>query len=295
MNAKELEHYRKAGAIVQEVKENARTWIKKDMKLLEIAEKIEKEIKNLKGNPAFPVTLGINEVAAHFTPSHDSEETAHGLLKVDFGVEIEGYSADNSFSIDLENNETNKKLIKASEEALDTAIEAIKNNKSLGEVGQIIQDIATKNGFSPIKNLSGHSIEQYNLHAGITIPNHNNNNPNKLEDGAYAIEPFITTGIGEVYDGKESGIYELREIKNVRDSKARELLEYIGEEYGTLPFCARWLIKKFGTRALISLKLIEQTGAIHHFSQLIEKDKGKVAQSEATILIDKNKVEIITQ
>lgn len=294
MNQEELKNYRKAGEIVKQVKEFAKGFIKKDMTLLEIAEKIEAKIIELKGKPAFPTTLGINEYAAHVTPSYNDEEKVYGLLKVDFGVEIKGYSADNSFSIDLENNEENVKLIKASEEALESAISAIKQGKSLGEVGQAIQDVAEKNDFSPIINLSGHSIEQYNLHAGVVIPNHNNNNPNKLSDGTYAIEPFITSGQGEVYDGKDSGIYELREIKNVRDTSARELLEYIANEYGTLPFCSRWLIKKFGTRALISLRLIEQTGAIHHFQQLVEKSKKPVAQSEATILIHKGKVEVIT-
>lgn len=294
MNKEELENYRKAGEIVVKVKEFAKGFIKKDMPLLEIAEKIESKIIELKGKPAFPVTLGINENTAHVTPEYNSEETAFGLLKVDFGVEIDGYAADNSFSIDLENNEENKKLISASEKALEKAILAVKQNKSLGEIGQAIQDIAEQNNFSPIHNLSGHSIEQNNLHAGIVIPNHNNNNPNKLPDGVYAIEPFITSGIGEVYDGKPSGIYEIRKSAAIRDKNAREVFNYIFEEYETLPFCSRWLVKKFGTRALISLKLIEQTGAIHHFSQLIEKSKKPVAQTEATILIDKGKIEVIT-
>ena len=294
MNEKELDNYKKAGEIVKTVKEYAKSLIKKDMPLLEIAEKIEAKIIELKGKPAFPVTLGINEFTAHVTPSYNDEELAHRLLKVDFGVHINGYTADNAFSIDLENNEENVKLITASEEALEAAIDSIKKNESLGEIGQSIQDIATKYSFSPIHNLSGHSIEQNNLHAGITIPNHNNNNPNKLSDGVYAIEPFITSGIGEVYDGKPSGIYEVRKSAAIRDRNAREIYNYILEEYETLPFCSRWLVKKFGTRALISLKLIEQTGSIHHFSQLIEKSKKPVAQSEATILIHNEKVEVIT-
>ncbi len=294
MDKKDIENFKKAGEIVKKVKEDIKKWIKKDMLLLEIAEKIESEIIKQGGKLAFPVNLGINEITAHYTPSYDDKTKAHGLLKVDFGVAIDNYAADNSFSIDLENSKENKKLIEASDEALERAIKTVKEGKTLGEIGAEIQKIAEKHGFSPIRNLSGHGIEKGNLHANLTIPNYDNNSTKLLPDGVYAIEPFITTGVGEVRDGKESGIYELRNIKNVRDQKTREILEYISKEYSTLPFCSRWLIKKFGTRALISLKLIEQTGALHQFSQLIEKSKKPVAQSEATIIIEKGNVEVVT-
>ena len=294
MKKEQIESTKKAGEIVVEVKKYAKSFIKKDMALLEIAEKIESKILELGGNPAFPVNLGINEYTAHYTPHYNDETKASGLLKVDFGVEINGYTADNAFSIDLENSEENKKLIKCSEEALKKAIESIKEKKNLGEIGESIQKEAEKHNFSPIRNLSGHGIKQGQLHTSPTIPNYNNHNTKILEDGVYAIEPFITTGIGEVYDSKESGIYELKSPKNVRDQKSRELLNYIAENYGTLPFCSRWLVKEFGTRSLISLKLLENAGVLHHFSQLVEKSKSKVAQTEATIIIEKGKVEVVT-
>ena len=133
------------------------------------------------------------------------------------------------------------------------------------------------------------------MHTSPNIPNYNNNSKSKLKDGIYAIEPFITTGIGEVYDAKPSGIYELKsDSGNVRDNKARETLLFIMEEYGTLPFCSRWLVKKFGTRALISLSLLERAGILHQFSQLIEKSHSKVSQSEHTIIINNGEVEIVT-
>ncbi len=121
----------KAGQISQEVKKYAKSFIKKDTPLLEIAEKIEDKIIELGGKPAFPTNTSINEVAAHYTPSHDDETKAHGLLKIDLGVHIDGWIADTAFSLDLENSEENKKLIEASKSALDNAIKLIKN--SLGE------------------------------------------------------------------------------------------------------------------------------------------------------------------
>jgi len=275
-----------AGKIASQVKEYAKTIIKKDIPLLEIAEKIEEKIKELGGKPAFPTNLSINHIAAHYTPSHDDKTLASGLLKVDFGVHIDGYIADTAFSLDLENTGENKKLIIASEKALENATKIIKENILTSEVGNTIQKTIESFGFSPIINLSGHEMKQHELHAGLTIPNINDKRNIIIKKGLYAIEPFATNGEGKVYDGKPSGIYMLTNAKNVRSPIARELLKFIEKEYKTLPFCSRWLVKKFGTKALFGLKQLEENQNLHHFPQLIESSHSKVSQAEDTVLID---------
>lgn len=291
MKTQEIEKLRKAGEIARKTKDYARTIIKKDVKLLDIAEKIEKKIEELGGKPAFPTNLCINEIAAHYTPSYDDETRAFGLLKIDIGIQVDGYVSDTAFSIDLENSQENKQLIEASNKALESAIQITRKGIELWKIGQIIQETISHYNFSPIRNLSGHQVEQYNLHAGLTIPNYNNNNKNKLSEGSYAIEPFATKGSGIVYDGKPSTIYRLEKQGNLRDSNSREILRYIEEEYQTLPFCERWLVKKFGTKAKLALRQMEQAKILHQFSQLVEKSHEKVSQAEHTILIlDKTEV-----
>jgi len=294
----------KAGEISIEVKRYARSFIKKDMLLLEIADKIESKIIELGGKLAFPTNTSINEVAAHYTPSHNDETKAHGLIKIDLGVHVDGYIADTAFSLDLENDEENKKLIEASQKALSNAIELIKNNFGGGrdssklttnQIGKTIQETIESHGFSPIINLSGHEIKQHELHAGLNIPNIDDKKEITLKKGLYAIEPFATNGSGKVHDGKPSGIYIVTDSKNIRSSIAREVLEFILEEYYTLPFCSRWLVKKFGVKALFGLRQLEENGNLHHFPQLIETGKGKVAQTEHTILIDDDCVKVTTE
>ena len=123
--------YIKAGKIASEVVKYSKILVKRDAPLLEIAEKIESKITELGGKPAFPVNLSINEIAAHSTPAYNDETKAHGLLKIDIGVHINGCIADTAFSIDLENSEENKKLIEASESALKNAIEKISEGSKL--------------------------------------------------------------------------------------------------------------------------------------------------------------------
>ncbi len=284
-----------AGKIASQVREFAKSIIKKDIPLLEIAEKIESKIIELGAKPAFPTNLSINEIAAHYTPSYDDKTVAQGLLKIDFGIHIDGWIADLAFSLDLENSEENKKLIEASKQALDNAVKKIKKNTKTSEIGKIIQETIESYGFSPIINLSGHEMKQYELHAGITIPNIDDQKNILLEKGIYAIEPFATTGVGKIHDGKPSGIYILINNKNVRSPIAREVLKFIEEEYQTLPFCSRWIYKKFGARGLFALKQLEENGNLHHFPQLVESGKGKISQAEHTILIDNEKTIVTTK
>ena len=297
MEKQEIEKIVEAGKIAKQVVEYAKIIVKHNMPLLEIADKIENKILELKAKPAFPVNLSINEIAAHSTPSYNDETKAHGLLKVDIGVHIEGYVADTALSIDLENSEENKNLIKAAENARDKALEKIKIEIPLRQIGSIIEKTCSEFNVQPIRNLSGHSISQYNLHSGLTIPNFDNNQELKIEEGVYAIEPFTTlsSGSSAVKDGKLSGIYHLEKEGNVRDNFARQVLQYIIEEYKTLPFCARWIHKKFGTRGLLALRQIESANLLHHYPQLIEKSGTKVAQAEHTVLLANKEKIIITK
>ncbi len=293
-----------AGKIASEIKKWIRPQIKKGVDLLEIAEKIESKMVELGGKPAFPTNLSIDNIAAHYTPSYNDETLAHGLLKIDLGVSVDGWLSDTAFSLDLEDSEENKKLIEASEKALENAIKILmqatklptsskqskdsstKENISVNEIGKIIQETIEDYNFSPVVNLSGHEIGQYDLHAGLTIPNIENSSNENLKKGLYAIEPFATNGNGRVHDGKDSGIYMLLDERNVRNPEARKVLNYIIEEYKTIPFCSRWLVKEFGTKALFALRQLENNGNLHQFAQLVENSGSKVSQTEQTILID---------
>lgn len=287
---KEVEKIKKAGEIAQEVIAYAKGFIKKDMLLLEIAERIERKIEELGGKPAFPVNTSINDIAAHYTPSADDKSIAIGLLKIDLGVHIDGFISDNAFSLDLENNEKNKKLIIAAEEALANVLKEVNNDMSFSQAGAIIQKSIMKHKFAPIKNLSGHGIAPYTIHAGKTVPNYENKNENIFGEGQYAIEPFATDGKGSVHEGKESGIYSLIKKGPVRDQLARKILDFIDKNYKTLPFCSRWIVKEFTSRALFSLRVLEQNGILRHYPQLVEDNAGIVSQAERTVFITKDDV-----
>ena len=293
---KNQEDYKKAGEIAIKVKEYAKELIKPDMPLLEIAQKIEKKIEELGAIPAFPVNLSIDDIAAHYHPTLQDETVAKGLLKIDIGVHIKGFIADTAFTLDLTPNKEHIKLIQASQEALKNAIKILEKNPTLNEIGKEIQTTIESKGFSPIVNLSGHGLNEYDLHSGLTIPNYANNNENKLEeDNAYAIEPFATAGEGKIYEGPSSNIYSLMEPKNTRNPTGRKIIDYAWERYRILPFSLREMQEKFGPMSRLAIKQLVQEDILHEYPQLIEKSHKPVSQAENTIIKLKNEIIITTE
>ena len=291
-----MENYVEAGKIAREAREYGKKLVKENVKLLDIAEKIEEKIRELKGTCAFPVDVSVNEIAAHYSPRLNEETKLKkgDLVKLDIGVHVDGYVVDTACTVEV-GSENNKKLIEASEKALEEAIKILKVGLEVNKIGKKIQEVIGSYGFSPIKNLSGHSVGKYMIHAGLTIPNFDNGNKTKLKKGdVIAVEPFATDGVGKVIDGKSCGVYRLMEKRSVRDNNARKILEFIDKEYKTLPFTERWLVKKFGLfQVRTGLRFLEKDGIIKEYKLLPEESKGMVSQAEKTVLID-NEIKVLT-
>ena len=242
---KNIEDWKKAGRLTAEAREFGKTLVKTGASLLKVTKKIEKEIYNLGGKPAFPVQISVNEIAAHYNPSNNDTYVfkAGDLVKLDLGVHINGCIGDTAITIDLGNN---GELVAASEYALKEALKVVRPGVKIGEIGRIIGESIIEKGFKPVKNLSGHEIKEYEEHAGLTIPNFDNKDGTKLKQGQIiAIEPFATDGVGFVDEGKDSEIYKAVRQKNTRDNIARDVLMKALVDYKNLPFAKRWLIEKF--------------------------------------------------
>ncbi|MCD6371320.1 MAG: type II methionyl aminopeptidase [Candidatus Aenigmarchaeota archaeon] len=288
MEEEVIQKYKKAGEIAKKAIEYSKEIIKENMTYLEFTEKVEKKIKELGGDFAFPVNISANSIAAHYTAKlNDDKIFKKGdLVKIDIGVHIDGYIADTAYTIEVGNNNWND-LIKASEEALKAAIDVIKPGIEISKVGAAIEDTIKAKGFVPIANLSGHELEEWELHAGMNIPNFDNKSSAKIEDGmAIAVEPFATNGIGHVIDAEKSEIYQLINARPVRLPVARKILEWAAEKRKALPFCKRWVVnevKGFGVDMAIRQLVLNES--FHNFPVLKEEKEGMVSQTEHTILL----------
>jgi len=295
MDTESEKKYIEAGKIAASVMSYARKIIKPEMPLLEAVEKIEDKIFELGGKPAFPVDLSYNEIAAHYTPLYNDKSIAEGLLKIDIGVEIDGFPVDTASSIDLTPEQKYKDLINASREALKNAIKILKVGIKTQEIGKVVEKTIKNHGFNPIRNLYGHELGRFSIHSGLQIPSYDDKSGTILKEGVFAIEPFATTGIGLVSNVNMNEIFQLEEKRPVRDANSREILNFIESEYKTFPFCTRWLVKKFGTRTLFALSLFRKENMLNQYPPLIEKSQGIVSQSEHTIILSEGKIKVLTK
>ena len=295
-----LDNYVLAGKIASTVRENARKKNHIGRTLFDICESIENEITLLGGNPAFPVNVSLNEIAAHYTaePQDQTKVKDTDVLKIDLGVHIEGYIADTAVTISY--NSKYDHLVNITEITLSEAIKTVKVNTKSSEIGKTIENTIIQNGLKPIQNLSGHSLDQYIVHAGKSIPNIKTlgSSFSLVNDQAYAIEPFVTTrdGLGIVYEGKIKNIFSLISRKPTKDKDLDAFITYLWNRYKTLPFAIRWLVKDYDESNLRDMidYLIKKKN-IRSYPILVEGNDKVVSQAEHTFFITNDSSYIITK
>lgn len=301
MDEEVISKYLKAGDIAWRVKQFLYSYVKPGMKLLELANTTENMIRELGGEPAFPINISINSIAAHKTPlldEVDSAITEDDVVKIDIGVHVDGYIADTAITLCY--NDKLNNLVEASKEALEKSLKVINEGVRFSAVGKVIEETAKKYGFKPIRNLGGHSLDRYVIHAGDVIPNYGDvMQLGKFRRGmAYAIEPFISTGNGYVVEGSEVSIYALSKtkLKGLTTQEAH-VVNYILSRFKTLPFCERWFSELgFSLNNLrILLNSLKLKNMLREYPVLIESlPKAYISQFEETVLITSKEVIITT-
>ena len=294
----EFDDYIKAGKIAGEIRENVRrtNWVGKTV--FDICEQVEGEIKKRGAKCAFPVNTSINEVAAHYTAEPNDQITISDddLVKIDLGAQINGYIADTAVTVCY--NPEFDNLVQTAELSLNNAMSMIKAGVKSSDVGRTIEKTIKQMGFLPIANLSGHSLEQYTIHAGRSVPNiWSIGSFTFNENQAFACEPFVTTGegLGFVHEGKTKNIFAMSSRKKTKNNEADKMLDYIWENFNLLPFALRWLTSKWDEKeANLLLDVLIKKKAIHAYPVLVEGNGQRVAQAEHTFITHKNGITITT-
>ena len=246
------------------------------------------------------------------------------LVKLDVGVHIKGALADNALTVEVGGGGNHTDQIRAAKEARDAQIEAMTPGSTWAEIGAVADQVHTDAGFQPVTNLCGHKLEEWNLHAGVSVPSYDCGKTNQSFKGGpevgafYAIEPFNTTGksgkIEDIQPSTSSNIHRVTGNITVRKAVAKKKLKplgatmarYIEERYSTLPFAERWaysllekpfpgedpegIRKKWNAliRKLTSIRFLES------YSALRCVDRGNVAQFEHTVWMSESGAEVLT-
>ncbi|KAF9978170.1 Methionine aminopeptidase 2 [Actinomortierella ambigua] len=305
---------RRAAEVHRQVRQFARRNIKPGMTTIEIVEMIENgtralvEANGMEAGIGFPTGCSLNHCAAHYTPnSGDTTVLQYGdVCKIDFGVHVNGRIIDSAFTLTFDPVYDN--LLAAVKDATNTGIREAGIDVRLCDIGAAIQEVMESYEVEiggktyqvkPIRNLNGHSIDPYRIHGGKSVPIVKGGDQTKMEEGEYfAIETFGSTGRGYVHEDMECShyarVYDAKHV-NLRLPRAKTLLNTINREFGTLPFCRRYLDRLGETKYLLALKSLVDAGIVDDYPPLVDTKGSFTAQYEHTLVLKPTCKEVLSR
>ncbi|KAI9829000.1 MAG: Methionine aminopeptidase 2 [Thelocarpon impressellum] len=320
MNTDFLTDYRKAAEIHRQVRQHAQKSIKPGQTLTEIAEGIEDGVRALTGHQGleegdtllggmgFPTGLSINNCAAHYSPNAGNKMVLQkeDVLKVDFGVHVKGRILDSAFTMTFDPVYDN--LLAAVKDATNAGVREAGIDVRMSDIGSAIQEVMESYEVEiggkqlPVKcirNLNGHNIGHYTIHGGKSVPIVKGGDQTKMEEGeTFAIETFGSTGKGYVRDDLETSHYAKQAdapTVSLRLSSAKNLLNVITKNFGTLPFCRRYLDRLGQDKYLLGLNNLVSSGVVEAYPPLCDVKGSYTAQFEHTILLRPTVKEVISR
>lgn len=293
-----VEKWRNAGRISALALRHGQELLVPGASVREVADSVEGKIRDLGGQPAFPACLSINEVAAHLAPAPGETTVLEegDVVKLDCGAHVDGYIGDNAVTVEVGDTGRFDKLIEAARAALTVGVSIIGPNVNLSTVGAAIEETVKEYGFRTVSNLTGHSIERFNLHAGLSVPAIANTPVQRPRVGTVlACEPFVTDGAGHVVNGPNGNIYHFMRNRPVRNPDARKILAHVQRHHPKLPFAARWIDDVVSPARLnMGLGMLTKYVALKNYPALVEAGRGMVAQFEHTMMVTEDGVEVLT-
>ena len=320
-----------AGKIHSEVREKTKEYLKPVLSISYLCNTIEQDIQTISKNHgidtvaqynnciAFPTGISINNVAAHYTPRYneDTEISENDVCKIDYGVHIDGNIIDAAFTINFDSSSI--KILEASKNAVDAVIKNIGVDARFSELGKISQEIVesyeiTRNGkiksLKVIDNLFGHNILPWTIHGGKFLAGIEKKDDTQIveENDLLAVEIFVSDGDGTTVldiDTKNYSHYMLKpEKKEITIplygvKRIDQLTSIIKNNFGTLPFCPRFINKFNKTPKNLdysfALNRLFYDGYLNSYPPLLETDKySKVAQFEHTVYVSENSKTILS-
>ncbi|KNH06716.1 methionyl aminopeptidase 2 like [Perkinsela sp. CCAP 1560/4] len=310
----DIEKLRKGAEVHRQVRTWTQGWIKPGMRMIDITDHIEDylafliEKDGIKAGQAFPTGCSLNSVAAHWTPNSGDRTVLSydDVCKIDFGTQVEGAIIDSAWTVTF--NPVYDELKNAVQAATNAGIKEAGIDVRLCDVGEKINEVMTSYEVcinnkvypvKPIKNLHGHSMERYTIHAGKSVPLYNNKDTTKMEEGElYAIETFGSTGKGRVVDEYPCSHYMIAPDASsiyCRTDKERKLFNHIKKTFSTLAFSRKWLDRTGFERHILTLNSLVKQGLVEEYPALTDTKGCFTAQYEHSILLRSNCKEILSR
>jgi methionyl aminopeptidase len=211
-SAEQITIMREAGRIVAEVYEVLRPHVVPGVTTLDLDRMAEEYIRKRgaipvykgyvpsggQGIPPFPGTIcaSVNEVICHGIPSSKLRLQEGDIIGVDIGVQFRGWCGDSCYTYGVgQVDPVSQSLMDVTKRSLELAIEQAQPGSHLGDIGYAIQSYVEANGFSVVREYTGHGVGR-NLHEAPTVLHHGQRGKGlKLRPGmVFTIEPMVNAG-----------------------------------------------------------------------------------------------------
>lgn len=226
---REIELMKKAGHIVGLVFEGIKDKIVPGLSTQDVADMCEKIIRDNGAYPTFlnysgypgAVCVSVNEEIVHGIPSKKRILKDGDIVSVDVGATLNGYVGDacRTYPVGI-CKENALRLVKVTEESFFEGMKYARPGAHLGDISHAIQSYCEKNGYSIIREYTGHGVGAH-LHEDPYIPNYgaSGTGPILKVGMCLAIEPMVAEGhfairimkdnwTAKTKDGKLSSHYE---------------------------------------------------------------------------------------
>lgn len=256
----------------------------------------------------FFLGCSLNHCAAHYTPNAGDTTVLQydDICKIDFGTHIKGRIIDCAFTLAF--NPKFDRLKEAVRDATNTGIREAGIDVRLCDIGAAIQEVMESYEVEidgktyqvkSIRNLNGHSISPYRIHAGKTVPIVKGGETTRMEENEfYAIETFGSTGRGLIHEDMDCSHYMKAfdaPYVPLRLQSSKVLLNTINKNFSTLAFCKRWLDRAGATKYQMALKDLCDKGVVDAYPPLCDIKGSYTAQYEHTIILRPTCKEVVSR
>ncbi|EST10592.1 type I methionyl aminopeptidase [Sporolactobacillus laevolacticus] len=204
----EISRIRHAGKIVADTLESLRQAIRPGISTIELDALAERLIRDAGAEPSFKgydgfsksICTSVNDQLAHGIPGSYVLQDGD-IISIDIGAKYEGFHADSAWTFPVGLiSETTRRLLETTEESLYKGIAEAKPGMRLSNISHAIQGCAESNGFSVVRELTGHGVGR-DLHEAPDVPNYGR--PGRgpvLKPGmVLAIEPLVNEGSRDIW------------------------------------------------------------------------------------------------
>jgi methionyl aminopeptidase len=203
-SAAELDRMREAGRLVGEVLTELASVVAPGVTTADLDALAEKRIVSAGATPAFkgyhgyPATIcaSINDEVIHGIPSGHRVLDQGDIISIDVGAALDGFFGDSAVTLPVGHvSEKAADLLRVTEEALYKAIEQVRPDARVSDIGHAVQRHVEAHGFSIVREFVGHGIGQ-RMHEDPQVPNYGEpgHGPRLAEGMVLAIEPMVNAG-----------------------------------------------------------------------------------------------------